>query len=150
VTCGRNKIDHRGGTTVVLVFPDTALVYLLTQVVGVKLTYNLFINDVKPDVSTTLGTLTRANWSSYGPIDVPLAAWTFSAVDAHVGELRALDLFWVNNSPGTVSAYGYYIVDATGTVLVGAARFDNAPIVVPVLKYFQVTPLLGSFSGLPS
>lgn len=133
----------------IVVFPDTALVYLLEKVVSPKLTFNLYINNVSPNTDSTLASFTRANYSSYAPIDVPAAAWSFSTVLAHVGELRALEIFWVNHSPGPVTVYGYYFVDSTGTVLVGAARFDDAPKIVPVGGNVGVIPLLGSFSGLP-
>lgn len=132
----------------VLVFPDTALIYLLQKVVQPKLTYHLYRNNITPDVNSTLPLFAEAVYSGYAPIDVLASAWTFTQVSAHVGELKALDLFWSNTSPSSFSVYGYYVTDSTGTVLVAAAKFDNAPVVVPVGKYVQVTPMLGSFSGL--
>jgi hypothetical protein len=132
----------------ILIFPDTGLVTMLQKIVTPKVTFNLFINDVHPTADTLLSNLQRANWSGYAPIDVPASAWAFTNVTAHVGEISATDIFWVNTSPAVVQSFGYYIVDDTGTVLLAAARFDNAPYVTVPLHSFRVSPLLGSFSGL--
>lgn len=131
-----------------LLFPDSGLIYLLKKAVGSFLIYDLFINDYTPTLDSTLANFNRAVWSGYAPIQVPLANWTTENVAAHLGTLSAMDILFFNTSPSPVTVFGYYVKDSTDTVLVAAARFDLAPVVIGVGNNTSVTPLLGSYSGL--
>jgi hypothetical protein len=131
-----------------LLFPDTGLIYLLKKAVGSFLIYDLFINDFTPTLDSSLPDFNRAVWSGYAPIQVPLVSWTTENVSAHLGTLAAADILFFNTSPSPVTVYGYYVKDSTDTILVATARFDLAPITIPVGGNLPVTPLLGSYSGL--
>jgi hypothetical protein len=133
-----------------VIFPDTGLLYLARQAVGTGLIYDLYMNDYTPGLDSNLGNFVRGNWSGYIPQFVPMAAWTVSLISAHVGSLSAAPIPFTNPSIGPVQVYGYFVKDASNTVLVAAARFDLAPITIPVGNVFTVVPLIGSFSGLAS
>lgn len=133
-----------------LLFPDPGLVYVLKKTVGALLIYDLFINDYTPTLDSTLADFNRAVWSGYAPIQVPAAAWINENVQAHLGTLSADDIVFFNTSPSNVTVYGYYVKDASDTILIAAARFDTAPVVIASGDGWPVTPLLGSYSGLSS
>lgn len=131
-----------------VIFPDVGLPYILRQTVGTKLVYHLFANDHTPGLADTLASYTDPVWSGYAPIDVPLAAWILSSMTGHVGGLQALDIVFTNTSPSDWPVFGYYVTDAGGSFLVAAARFDIAPKMVLSGSFVQVTPQLGTYSGL--
>lgn len=131
-----------------LIFGDVGLVWMLRRVVGTGLLYHLYVNNHTPGVGTTLASLTEATYSGYAPILVAAANWTVSAVVGHVGELEAPAIVFRNTSTAARSAYGYFITDQTGTQYVAAARFDEAPVRVEIGDFFNVDPILGSYSGL--
>lgn len=130
------------------IYPDPSLIWMLRRVVGVGLLYNLYTNNRTPALSDTLASYSPALWSGYAPILVPAAAWTVASVTSHLGDLEASPINFNNTSPGPVTVYGYFITDDTGTQLVGAARFDLAPVTIERGDFLPVIPLLGSYSGL--
>jgi hypothetical protein len=132
------------------IFPDPSLVWMLRRVVGVGLLYHLYANDRTPGLVDTLASYTEALWSGYAPLPVLAADWIISGVAQHVGDLEALPLAFYNTSPADVVVYGYFVTDDTGTQLVCAARFDQAPVTILRGTFYPVAPLLGSYSGLSS
>lgn len=133
-----------------VIFPDVGLVQILLNAVGDGLTYHLFDNDVSPSLEDTLATYHQANWSGYAPQTVVQSDFFISEVVAHLGGIEAGPLNFLNTSPANVTVYGYYVTDVTTGTLVAAARFDLAPITIPVGGGYAITPQLGDFSGLTS
>ena len=133
------------------IYPDNGLVYLLQQMVGnTGLIYDLFINDVTPTLNDTPPTYTIAAWSGYASIQVNPASWTLYGVLAHLGSIQAPTLYFANSSGSPQVVYGYVIWDPTKTYIVGAARFDGAPVTIADGASYSVVPILGDFSALSS
>ena len=132
------------------IYPDAALITLLQRIVTPSVTVRLFVNNVTPDRSLTLGGLTEAGWTGYAAQNVLAAAFTLTGVAGHVGGITAAAVSFSNTSGGSQSAYGYFVTDASGSFLLWAARFDGAPITQPDGGSWQVTPTIGDFSQAAS
>lgn len=131
-----------------LIFPDVGLVWLLRRVVAGGLKYHLFTNNATPGPLSTLASFTEATWSGYAVVIVNAGDWNVSAVEAHVGDLEAPPIGFVNASGSPKSAYGYFVTDMAGTQLVCATLLDEAPVTKAFGDSFFVDPILGSYSGL--
>lgn len=129
------------------IYPDAALVPILQRMLVGDLNYHLFANNVTPDQSTVLGSLTEAAWTGYAPITVLASAFTLTGVAAHVGGVTANVIAFTNTSGGDQSAYGYYVTDTANTVLIAVARFDSAPVTKHNTESWLVTPTFGNFSA---
>lgn len=89
-------------------------------------TAHLFVNDIVPGPTTTLGAFTEATFDDYaadalgallGPVSLGEGRRAVHAeVDFVAGSAIA--------SPGEI-AYGVYITDGAGTLLYGAGRFED-------------------------
>lgn len=132
------------------IFPDAGLLYILKQTVGTALIYDLYRNNVTPSLASTLADFQRANWSGYAPVTIPAILWNVQMVAGNVGQFQAPIVLFGNSSPTDQAAYGYYVKDATNTILVAAGRFDLAPVTIRRGDAYPVLPLLGCYSGLKS
>jgi hypothetical protein len=132
------------------IFPDAGLLYILRQTVGTALIYDLYRNNYTPTLSSALVDFQRANWSGYAPVTIPAVLWTVQMVAGNVGRFQAPIILFGNSSATEQAAYGYYVKDATNTVLIAAGRFDLAPVIIPRGGAYPVLPLLGAYSGLKS
>ena len=132
----------------VIIFPDTALVWLLLQVANTMpgLIYHLYTNPVAWSPQTALIDLIALD-PVFPPQTVPLANWIVSGVQDDIGFLQAPSLTWTNNSGVNQTVYGYFVTDGTGAVLVMGGQFDGAPLTVQPLGTVQAVPVLGSYSA---
>lgn len=128
------------------IYPDNGLVTFLTRMVTPGWLFHLYTNNYTPTLGDTLANYTEATFAGYAAQAALAAAWTFSQVSAHVGALQAPNVSFSNTSGSSQSVYGYYITDAAATVLLGAARFDSGPIVIPTGQSQGVTPILSNSS----
>lgn len=106
----------------------------------------VYVNDYTPDRDVTLTNLTEGAWSGYVRHDLVAGDWTTPAtVDGQaVAWYTPAPVSFVVSS-GTVTAYGYFVVDYTGTQLMWVQRFDSvqfANATTPVV----VRPALGARS----
>jgi len=131
-------------------YPDSGLTYILLAVIQNGFTWHLFTNDFLPQLDDTLDNYTEAAWSGYAPQFVEGSTFVADPVSGHVGAVEAPPLAWVNSSPRTQSVCGYFVTDSSGTVLIAAARFDDAPRVVPQGSGFTLAPVIANYSGLSS
>ena len=130
------------------IYPDQGLLYLLGRMAnggGSGLFWRLFTSNTSPGLASVLGdfTLAAAGW---GRIQVSLASFTLQQVAAHVGSIQAPNIVFTNNTGGAIVVYGFCIIDPGETLLLGAARFDGAPITVANNGTQTVTPIIGDFS----
>jgi hypothetical protein len=132
------------------IYPDEGLVDQLKLITGVTYQVCLFVNNITPDRSTVLSSLTEASYSGYTRSTVNSSDWTSSGVVGHVGYIAAPPVAIANASGTDQSAYGYFITDPTHTRILAIARFDSAPRTVHNGDSFIVTPVWGDFSGLSS
>jgi hypothetical protein len=133
-------------------YPDQGLTYSLKQIAngsGLGLYWQLYQNNFTPTLNSQLSDFTLAT-ITWGRIQVPVAAFTLEQVAAHVGSIQAPNIVFTNSTGVIQVIYGYVILDATAGKVVGAARFDAAPITVPLLGTQTVTPILGDFSEFSS
>jgi hypothetical protein len=132
----------------VVIFPDSALVWLLQQIAATTggLVYHIYNNDAVWSAQTGLSDLNNAD-ALFPPQTVLLSDWIVRGVTDDVGYLQAPDLVYTNFSGVNQTVFGYYVTDASGAFLVAGGRFDGAPLVVQPTGTFSVTPQLGSYSA---
>lgn len=118
----------------------------LSQVVayynGLPVHLHLYQNNITPDESTTLGTLSEADFDGYASqsvndFGVPV---DFSN---HVDSTAGTYTFTKGVGVTTNNVYGYYVTDNTDTELLWAERYAGAPaaILLPG-QTFSVTPVI--------
>lgn len=134
-----------------LLFPDAGLVFQLEQILNATVKYRLFTNNVTPTLADTVATYTEAAWAGYGgPISQTFSNFTLNGVTGHNGYALAPPISFGNSSGSSQAAYGYYVTDTGGTILLAAARFDSPPVTVPNGGALVVVPTWGDFSQLSS
>lgn len=133
-----------------LAFPDPGLVWQLEQILTATVKYRLFTNNYTPTLSDVVGDYTEAAWTSYAAITQAWADFTINGVSGHNGFALAPPISFSNGSGSPVSAYGYFVTDSTGAILLAAARFDSAPVTIAAGGTALVVPTWGDFSQLSS
>jgi len=130
------------------IYPDNGLVWMLQRIVlsGSGPIFKLFTSNTTPTLADTIATYTFTT-------DIPQqqvagSAFTFTQVAAHIGSIQAPNVVFTNVGGSSHTVYGYVILDPTSTFLIGAARFDDAPVVMAPADTRVVTPILGDYSGL--
>jgi hypothetical protein len=134
------------------IYPDQGLLYLLDQMAkgsGTGLYWQLYSTNTIPTLADLLAAYMPfpAAWSR---IQVADAAFTLKQVAANVGSIQAPNIVFVNTTVSPQTVYGYVIIDDSLTKLVASARFDTAPIVIPIGGNQTVTPILGDYSQFSS
>lgn len=109
-----------------LVVPNTADILMLQYILNRTTTLHLFVNNLTPGKSTTLGNITESTDSGYASISLPSGGWSFATTLGVSAATYAQQTFTITN--GT-SIYGYYITDTDG--LLWVERFPEAPYVLP-------------------
>ena len=134
-----------------VIYPDAGLLWMLHRISldSPGLTFHIFNNDFLPGTGTQLSDLNAAD-TYFPPKVVADALFTSETINAHVGAIQAPNQSWTNTTGVPQTVYGYFVTDGTGTILVQAARFDNAPLVIPNGGVVLVSPILGGYSGLQS
>ena len=140
-------VDGNGAAT-----GDNGLIGVLQRFAAANLNFHLFGNAATITKSSTLASLTEVSASGYAAQTVLATAFTLVGVAADNGSIMAAPIgFGTNTSGGSVDCYGYYVTDTSDTVLLAAANFDSAPIVVPNGgNYPVVVPVFGAFSQYTS
>ena len=128
------------------VYPNAGLLEWLDRMLDDDLIYKLFVNDETPHADTILPDLTEASFSGYLAMTVAPADFVIRSVSGNIGTALAPPISFHNGGGSPTNVYGYYVVDPTGLILLGAARFDDAPIAIPADGYQQVTPILANDS----
>lgn len=128
------------------IYADEGLVESLLRIAQGTVRYHLFVNDITPTRDTELADLVEAAWTGYTSFDLDETDFTSTGVAGHTGYMQADPLAFENADGGDVDAFGYYVTDASETLLFKAARFDAAPITKPDGDFFVVTPTWGDFS----
>lgn len=133
-----------------LIFPDAGLVEQLTRILNGTVKYRLFTNNVTPSLGDTVSTYTEAAWSGYAAHSLTFSDYAINGVSGHNGFAIGSPISFSNSSGGAVNAYGYYVTDSGGTILLAVARFDSAPVSIPSGGNTSVVPVWGDFSQLAS
>lgn len=132
------------------IYPDAALVPILQRIVAADVKIQIFVNDVTPSLATELEDFDLPAFDNSGPIAVAGGAFSFSGVTAHVATAMALPISIENEDAVSHDAYGYVVMDATGTIILACARFDSAPVTKAAGESWIITPVIGSFSAFAS
>lgn len=134
------------------IYPDTALIPALLAIANMNggITWHIFTNDRTPALDDDLVDY-DLNDLVWPPITLAPADFVNQVINQHVGAIYpASALSWTNLSGVDEVVFGYVITDATGTILLAAARFDDAPKTVRPNGTLSFQAILGSYSGLPS
>lgn len=131
------------------IHPDASLIPLLERLVADDVKIHLFSNNVTPDKTTTLGSLTEmTGGTGYASVTVDATDFTLGGVTANRGTLQAAPISFTMTASGD-SIYGYYVTDTASADLLAVARFDDAPISLSAGKTVFVTPIFGDSSLYP-
>lgn len=115
-----------------LLVPDVGEVQLLSRMLNkvatgdVKL--RLFKNNYTPVEGSTVAAFTQASAAGYAEQTLAGASWTV-ATSSGVTEAAYPERTFSFSAAETI--YGYYVVDAAGTTVLWAERFDGAPFNIP-------------------
>lgn len=137
-------------TAMDLIFPDDGLVEQLKRILNGTVKYHLFTNNVTPTLADTVATYTEASWTGYAAVSKTFTDYTINGVSGHNGFAIASPIAFSNTSGSSQNAYGYYVTDSGGTILLAAARFDSAPVSIPNGGSTSVVPVWGDYSQLSS
>lgn len=132
------------------IYPDIACRKILGHLLGgmIHMNLHLYVNNLTPDLNTTLGDFTVASFTGY--LTQSVAAADFSVSTAgHLSTGIADPVAFTNSSGGPVSVYGYYLTGDDGA-LIGCARFDSAPLTIDDGDSLPVVPIIGDFSQYSS
>jgi len=132
------------------IFPNAALLRCLNAILTADKRYRLFTNNITPGPATVIGDFTEAAWAGYAYTDIALADWTLQSVVGNVASYIAAPVSFLNSSGGTVTPYGYYVTDTTGTYLFQAGRFDGAPVSILDTQSLALIPVFANSSKYTS
>lgn len=133
-------------------YPDEGLIYMLEKIAdaeGSGLYWRLYENNVTPTLATTVADLTLSS-TSWGRIQVDVSSFTLEQVTSHVGTIQAPNITFTNSTGSSKTVYGYALLNPAEDMLIGVARFDDAPRVIPNGSTTSVTPIIGDKSDLSS
>lgn len=134
------------------IYPDQGLIFQLLEIAdgaGDGLYWRLFENNITPSLDDVLADYTLSD-DSWGRINVVASAFTLQQVFTHIATIQGSNLVFTNTTGSTVTIYGYVITDFGESIVLGAARFDAAPLTVLDGGTVVVTPILGALSDLSS
>ena len=117
---------------------------------GKNLTLKLFVTDVTPAQNSTAGSFTEASGGGYSSKTLSNGSWTVNAAgDPPVASYAQQT--WTFTGPLTTNGtvYGYYIVDADGTLLY-AEKFSQSFTPANNGDQILLTPRFELSSGTPT
>jgi len=128
-------------------YPDEGLIRMLRLIVdngGDGLTWALFDNDLTPTLDTVLADLTfpAGTWASKILKSVD---FTLDQVAYHVGTIQGAAIVFTNSSGSSKTVYGFAVYDQVNQLLIAAARFDAAPVIIADGGMYNVLPILGDY-----
>lgn len=98
----------------------------------------LYTNNHTPAHGDTPSAYTKATWTGIGTPS--LSGFPASTLDgSNRAKSTANPAIFGNTSGSGQVCYGYYIVDSTEAILLGAEKFAGAPITIPDSFSFAVT-----------
>lgn len=95
---------------------------------GTTWKFHIFTNNVTPGFSDTVPTYTEDATAGYAAVDMSPASWTLSNPSGTIVKAQypqIAETYTATNS--ATPAYGIFITDSTGTILIGAGLFSDGP-----------------------
>jgi hypothetical protein len=131
---------------------DNGLIGILQRFAATGFHFHLYTNAATINQSILLAGLTECVATGYAKVTVAASAFTLVGLASNNGSIMAAPIgFGTNTSGASVNCYGYYVTDESDTVLLAAAQFDSAPVVVANGATFPVVvPVFGDFSQYTS
>jgi len=129
-------------------YPDGGLVEIARAIAGPTGHGNywrLFTNNYTPSLTSILADLTLAA-DTWAEAQLDQDAFILEQVAVHVGSIQAANIVFTNTTGGTISVYGYAILNEAKTKLLAIARFDDAPRAILNGGTCQVVPIYGDLS----
>lgn len=133
-----------------LIYPDNGLLTTLHTIVengGSGLQWYLYTNNATPSKASVQSDFTFVSGDFVATLKS--VDFVFDQVVGNIGYIQANNQSKTNSSGGSKSWYGYIVRDNVNNKLVAAARFDDAPRVIPNTGTTQIVPILGAKSVLP-
>lgn len=133
-----------------LIYPDNGLVQSLLVLVengGSGLLWSLYTNNYTPIKSSVLADFTSVSGDLVGTYKA--VDFVFQQTVGNVGYIQANNKVKTNSSGASKNWYGYYVLHASTSKIIAAARFDDAPRVIANGGTTQIVPILGAKSVLP-
>lgn len=126
-----------------LYVPQASLATILGKILLANLTLKLYSNNVTPGASDTAATYTEVAGGGYINLPLTFANWGITPGNPAVALYNAAQDFnftGATTTPGTI--YGYFIVNASGGLLVYAERFPagNVPFTPGNGSLIRLTP----------
>lgn len=120
-----------------IVIPDAGKIELLDTtlraalVVDVPLSLRLYSNDYTPVAGSVLGSFTECGWLGYFRETITRATWAAPSIVGGKASSTYPTVFqWTNNSGGSVTVFGYYVVNPATAVVRWAERFPVTRVIV--------------------
>ncbi len=132
-----------------VVYPSNGLITVLQALANTNMNIRIFTNNYTPvdaSVKTSFTEATFAGYSANFPLTLTGANWVSLGVSGGVGTLAYPTITVTNSSAGTVTVYGWYILDSTNTYVIAAGLFDGAPVSILAGATYSWIPTLGDQS----
>ena len=117
---------------------------LLKHALGVtnagNLTLRLFVNDKTPAPADTSASYTEFSGMGYSAMTLTTTSWSTSSVSGTAEASYPIQT-WTFTAGGPVTAFGYYVTDASSKVIF-AERFDSPYVVENAGDIIKITPKL--------
>jgi hypothetical protein len=130
-----------------IVVPSASEKTLVDFMLGVLVPGNqkvkLFVNNVTPDDSTVLATLTEMSTHGYAEKTLTKTSWVSAAgASGQPASSAYAQQTWTFTAATAVSVYGYYVTDTTTGLLLWVERFASPKVVENVGDQILITPTL--------
>ena len=117
-----------------LLVPDVGEVEMLSRILNYSATGNvvlrLFTNNVTPGETNVVGSYTEMNGMGYAAKTLTGTSWSIATLSGVTSAAYAEQSFDLTAGSGVV-AYGYYVTNVAGSVLLWAERFTDGPYTIP-------------------
>jgi len=123
-----------------LVVPNSGEAEMLSRILGNAtgdVVLHLYNNDYTPLEGSTVGDFAENSEGEYSAKTLAAGSWTISG-DPTTATYNTEQEFAVTS--GGISAYGYFVTDSGGTILLWAERFVDGLYDVPSAGSIYITP----------
>ena len=130
-----------------LIFPNVGLLQIAQSMVTSfwpTLAWGLYTNNVTLGPATTFASLSEASWTGYAR-QTP-SGWTVNGIIANIAVSSAGSITFTNSTGSPVTAYGYFVLMASGSNLIAIEEFSGAPVTIAAGGTLSINPVIGDFS----
>jgi hypothetical protein len=100
----------------------------------------VFTNNITPGTATLIGDFTEATFAGYAAIAMNTITWAAATLVGHIAQSTGSNVIFSNTSGASVTVYGVYCTNASGSILYFAERDPAAPVTVVAGGSYVYTP----------